>query len=338
MKSNIITHAKRGFTLIELLVVIAIIAILAAILFPVFASAREKAKQSADASNLKQIGLATQQYIQDWDQKTPWVSGNTPAPQLDLLPVASAEANAPDKGYASPRGTFNSGDGYGLKDVLYPYTKTYGIFNDPSVPPDWTANSSAVIAGPVTSLSAVNLDYPVYAAWWRYYNSKDANLTDADIIAGTTDSASKYAAVDLTSKPLVYGAAGTTYWVNAFTTFYSAATPGFTMPMYSENDYPGYIHTAKRISGIVDTTTAAWVWDDPWFSTTVLGMYTSGTDAAKGELALHTPHSGGINTLYIDGHVQWRRIDDNATSWSGQDVGWVNPALIAKSAAHGYGQ
>src|ERR1700716_4263053 len=59
---------RKGFTLIELLVVIAIIAILAAILFPVFAQAREKARQSTCLSNLKQIGLAIMTYAQDYDE------------------------------------------------------------------------------------------------------------------------------------------------------------------------------------------------------------------------------------------------------------------------------
>ncbi len=59
---------RKGFTLIELLVVIAIIAILAAILFPVFARAREKARQTSCLSNLKQLGLATQMYTQDYDE------------------------------------------------------------------------------------------------------------------------------------------------------------------------------------------------------------------------------------------------------------------------------
>ena len=62
---------KKGFTLIELLVVIAIIAILAAILFPVFAAAREKARQTSCLSNLKQIGTALQLYIDDFDQVFP---------------------------------------------------------------------------------------------------------------------------------------------------------------------------------------------------------------------------------------------------------------------------
>src|SRR5499425_2146486 len=69
---------KRAFTLIELLVVIAIIAILAAILFPVFAQARESARQTACLSNMRQMGLAVQMYAQDYDERLPLAASQTP--------------------------------------------------------------------------------------------------------------------------------------------------------------------------------------------------------------------------------------------------------------------
>src|SRR5687768_15561281 len=71
---------QSGFTLIELLVVIAIIAILAAILFPVFAQAREKARQTSCLSNMKQQGLAVMLYAQDYDETVPpwWVWNRVP--------------------------------------------------------------------------------------------------------------------------------------------------------------------------------------------------------------------------------------------------------------------
>ncbi|MDR3710712.1 MAG: DUF1559 domain-containing protein, partial [Capsulimonadaceae bacterium] len=65
------SRTHEGFTLIELLVVIAIIAILAAILFPVFAKAREKARQASCQSNMKQLGIGFVQYVQDYDERFP---------------------------------------------------------------------------------------------------------------------------------------------------------------------------------------------------------------------------------------------------------------------------
>src|SRR3712207_4868512 len=74
---------RRGFTLIELLVVIAIIAILAAVLFPVFAQAREKARQAACLSNVKQIALGISMYRQDWDGFNPFC-GWPPGPKWEF--------------------------------------------------------------------------------------------------------------------------------------------------------------------------------------------------------------------------------------------------------------
>ena len=87
MKRHIVASAPsrtprvlaKGFTLIELLVVIAIIAILAAILFPVFARARENARRASCQSNLKQIGLGFMQYTQDYDEKFPFATDNVTA-------------------------------------------------------------------------------------------------------------------------------------------------------------------------------------------------------------------------------------------------------------------
>jgi prepilin-type N-terminal cleavage/methylation domain-containing protein/prepilin-type processing-associated H-X9-DG protein len=98
-------NVKRGFTLIELLVVIAIIAILASILFPVFARARENARRASCQSNLKQIALGVFMYAQDYDEK---------------LPKASVNATA------------TTTNPYGWADAMQPYLKSTQIFQCPS--------------------------------------------------------------------------------------------------------------------------------------------------------------------------------------------------------------
>jgi prepilin-type N-terminal cleavage/methylation domain-containing protein/prepilin-type processing-associated H-X9-DG protein len=103
-------RTRTGFTLIELLAVIAIIAILAAILFPVFAQAREKARQAACLSNMKQIGLGLMQYQQDYDEMFPMRYGaNVPSDYID-------------------------GRQRSWEDMVAPYIKNVDVYKCPSNP------------------------------------------------------------------------------------------------------------------------------------------------------------------------------------------------------------
>jgi prepilin-type N-terminal cleavage/methylation domain-containing protein/prepilin-type processing-associated H-X9-DG protein len=136
------TPRAAAFTLIELLVVIAIIAILASILFPVFARAREKARQTACASNLKQLGVAMQMYSQDFDETLP---GN---PTLD-------------EGTGATLGFMDAATPRNWAKCIVPYTKNMAIFLCPSVGPRSEMNigvygTPAAPSGAYTESTAAN--------------------------------------------------------------------------------------------------------------------------------------------------------------------------------------
>ena len=120
-------NGNSAFTLIELLVVIAIIAILAAILFPVFARARENARRSSCQSNLKQIGLGILQYTQDYDESPP---------------------------------TYNALGVGGWVNLVQPYIKSYQLFQCPSESTDYTS------AANVTDY-AYNIGFGIYTGYPR---------------------------------------------------------------------------------------------------------------------------------------------------------------------------
>jgi prepilin-type N-terminal cleavage/methylation domain-containing protein/prepilin-type processing-associated H-X9-DG protein len=158
------TGAQNGFTLIELLIVIAIIAILAAILFPVFARARENARRASCQSNLKQIGLGVMQYTQDYDEKYPLTEtsvggvGNVRWRQMIQSYIKSSQV------FACPSNTRNSVN----------FDNAAG--NYPAIPVSYAANehimaeqdgrSMSSISSPSTRIMVVEtIDDPTFGVW-----------------------------------------------------------------------------------------------------------------------------------------------------------------------------
>lgn len=141
---------RRGFTLIELLVVIAIIAILAAILFPVFARAREQARKAACTSNVKQLGTAWMMYVQDYDEQFPpsnstQATAQNPNPEWEpqsALPFPCKPCRPRHKVTKLP---------YDPRFFAMPYIKNTDLFKCPS---DFGMNSTQIpgeptLGGPV---------------------------------------------------------------------------------------------------------------------------------------------------------------------------------------------
>ena len=138
-----LVQRKCGFTLIELLVVIAIIAMLAAILFPAFARARENARRASCLSNMKQLALALCQYTQDNDELMP-------------IQLYDGTANFMDAN-ASSAGTFPFGVGTtNWLHALSPYCKSVGIFVCPSAVPYVDAPGCGIACYAPTATSAAS--------------------------------------------------------------------------------------------------------------------------------------------------------------------------------------
>jgi prepilin-type N-terminal cleavage/methylation domain-containing protein/prepilin-type processing-associated H-X9-DG protein len=178
---------RRGFTLIELLVVIAIIAILAAILFPVFAKAREKARQTSCLSNLKQIGLACMQYAQDYDEKLPssylytgaglfWWADLAQPYMKNYQSVVCPSFTSASYGTARPAGLPNPLlYGYAANESGAPVPGVTG--NNPGMASSGTAPSLGQIVAPTQLIL-------VYDSW--YIDTWNPALLDCLAPAGTT--------------------------------------------------------------------------------------------------------------------------------------------------------
>jgi prepilin-type N-terminal cleavage/methylation domain-containing protein/prepilin-type processing-associated H-X9-DG protein len=202
-------HRSKGFTLIELLVVIAIIAILAAILFPVFAQAREKARQTSCLSNLKQMGLGLTMYSQDYDEQlvpawmgaafpgdTRWMDVIQPyVKNVQLFTCPSSDTNytpVPAGSNVNAAGVFDKNGGYAMNVTYF----ADGNANPPTPIPDVASKASRTLA---------DLPLPADTAYVFDFRNNPGSF---QCVWGTINGWWAQPAVDNVARPRTLGAGG----------------------------------------------------------------------------------------------------------------------------------
>ena len=272
---------KRAFTLIELLVVIAIIAILAAILFPVFAQAREKARQSACLSNMKQIGLAARMYMEDYDgglfhHHEGWVLDD--GTQVDSLP-------------ATPESCVGGGSGNSQAEkpwiiFFQPYIKNRQIGfcpSDPTPKSKFLASTLKEYNGEITSTEQIPPEGSEQAL------AEAGNLTITSYLLNSI----------WTHRSCRYALEG--------------ALPGFaTDSVVGSLSDPNIIMFSERNSEAMNArdndTYGAISQDDydTWAGEAVLVRWGEGKYTNEGWIK-YNRHNQGANYIYADSHVKWQR-------------------------------
>ena len=274
---------RKAFTLIELLVVIAIIAILAAILFPVFAQAREKARQTTCASNEKQLGLAFIQYAQDYDDTLPVTGMNDPSYYIC--------------------------GGAGWASLIYPYVKSTGVYtcpDDPTKTSFWSGLS--VGSGGNSAVSyAYNYNIGAFTPATVTINGASSKLTSPTVTILLCEVMGVVSNITSTTTDISYGLDPNSVYgeLSGGSATVGPGGAGANQPYAGDTDYGNYDNSGSR-SGVLATGPISFQtnydggsWSNYGNGYPVLAPYINAENLGM--------HSGGSNCLMADGHVKWLR-------------------------------
>lgn len=276
---------QRAFTLIELLVVIAIIAILAAILFPVFAQARESARMTSCLSNQKQLALGILQYVQDYDETHPMV----------FYSASPTLTGAPDQ----PWGPWANAH-IGWDKQIYPYVKNVQIFKCPTTGPGVDTGPLGNDSKPTGTLNyAINAHlatYPTQIADPGYNQPTDAH-------PGHQLAAVRYPA-------------STILLVEAVRAASTGAANSELRTL--EWGYQGGHATELNGDGQADTGAT-----DDTAGANINALCHQGVGTVWGATAPMRHHRGGANYAFTDGHAKFYQGDASCAVWDRSNVGGV---------------
>ena len=281
---RILPSASRkatGFTLIELLVVIAIIAILAAILFPVFAKARDKARQTSDLSNMKQITLGALMYIQDYDE-------TMLSPALRTCGINGAA----DRPFGGP---IWSNNWRVWPELIYPYVKNTQLFTSPN-------RTDSPFYGYGINVNSSNDDYP---APYNASNNTGGGTPPGNWVDGRCSNGVGVPRPEQHPVQLAAAVApATTIW------FHDSNSSLYQEGLNTWNNMEQLAATDASAAAAAQSLEVDG-------SQSIAQLFLTGGARVDNSTIIREPHrySQGMNLGFLDGHVKWSRPSSIRGEW-----------------------